>query len=110
MLRTPRSHAPTLVVLALLAICCCRSTNAQPAPLLAHFTVVGVTTVASSHDGRYIATAGFESFIRIWNTETGTEIQVIHRPESDIVTVEFMPGDSTLLVVGISDSAFHVID
>lgn len=92
---------------SVLMLCAHIVVHAQSLDSLSRFSVDGMASIATTSDGRYIATAGYDSLIRIWDAETGAQVQGLPRNDA-VMTLAFLPGDSTLISVGSRDSAFYV--
>jgi len=60
-----------------------------------------------SHDGRYLASAGTDDTVRIWDTETLEELGVIEGHPDDVFSVSFSP-DTSFLATGCLDGAVRV--
>ena len=58
-----------------------------------------VETIALSHDGKYLASAGYEGEIRIWNMTDWSCVQTIQQ-EGSITRLIFSPDDRFLYVAG----------
>ena len=56
-----------------------------------------VTTVASSPDGKMLASAGWDKVIRLWNAETGAELRALTGHQNTINAITFSP-DSRFLI------------
>lgn len=102
-------HIARIAVILLLVTCTCSRMSAQHADPLARFTIDGLRTMATTTNGAYVATAGIDSLIRVWDAETGEQVQAFPRQDT-VLRVAFLPGDSTLLSVGAKDSVFYVWD
>lgn len=60
-----------------------------------------------SENGKLLVTVGWNENIRIWNVETGTEVQSLQGSEGDVWSAAFC-GDSTHLVSGGQDGTARV--
>ena len=49
--------------------------------------------MAFSPDGRRLATGGEENTVKIWDVETGQELQTLRGHSGDVYTVAFSPDD-----------------
>jgi WD40 repeat protein/class 3 adenylate cyclase len=68
----------------------------------------GVSAVSWSPDGRWIATASRDPFVRVWNAETGElEARLSGHTGGEVITVDWGP-DSRRLVSGGSDGTARV--
>ncbi|KAG8789767.1 hypothetical protein FRC12_013275 [Ceratobasidium sp. 428] len=77
-------------------------------PIEAHD--VSVVSVAFSPDGRWIASAGFDAMIRIWNAQTGQSVLEPLRGHTHIVkSVAFSP-DGRRIASGSVDTSVRVWD
>jgi WD40 repeat protein len=66
-----------------------------------------VGAVSWSPDGRWIATGSGDSFVRVWNAETGELEQRLSGHTGEVITVDWGP-DSRRLVSGGSDGTARV--
>ena len=49
--------------------------------------------MAFSPDGRRLATGGEENTVKIWDVQTGKELQTLRGHSGDVYTVAFSPDD-----------------
>ena len=56
----------------------------------------GVTSVAISPDGKYVAAGSLDYFVRIWDIQTGKFLQCFRGHEDSVYTVAFSPDGKTL--------------
>ncbi len=56
-----------------------------------------VVDVAVSHDGRFFASAGKDSVIRIWNSENGRLVRTLQVASGQIGSIEFSPTNHQLV-------------
>src|SRR5262249_3891530 len=63
-----------------------------------------VRGVSFSHDGKTLATGGYDSTLRLWNVEDGKALRTIY-PSYSVYAVAFSP-DSKLLAVGTSGGRY----
>ena len=66
-----------------------------------------VQTVAVSRDGKYIASAGRDGKIKLWNASSGAEVMTIHGGDSRIPSVNFSP-DGKRIVSGANNGTLKV--
>ena len=67
--------------------------------------------VAFSPDGRRLATGGEENTVKIWDVQTGQELQTLRGHSGDVYTVAFSPdGDGRWVASAGEDSAVKVWD
>lgn len=66
-------------------------------PLYGHSTTI--TAIASSSDGRYLATASLDGTARIWDASTGRVVTVLSGDGAGLNDVQFGPGDGLVLTV-----------
>lgn len=59
-----------------------------------------VRAAAFSQDGRLIATAGFDNFVRLWDRATGQEIRRFQESELGVNALAFSPDGRTILTGG----------
>ncbi len=59
--------------------------------------------MAISHDGKLIATAGQDSIIRLWNTQTFAEVRQLGGHPTPVTEVTFSPDDRYLLSTAWND-------
>lgn len=88
---------------------CTVSTSASPT--LQHRLRVSsgpVTRVHSSLSGQRIATVGTDRVIRVWDTDSGLELLSLRARNADVLTIEFSPDESFLLIAE-SDSRLELI-
>jgi WD40 repeat protein len=69
----------------------------------------GVTSVAFSPDGRLVATAGYDSLVKLWDAETGQELYSFAGHPKGTGGVAFSP-DGRRLLTGGGDSPARVWD
>jgi WD40 repeat protein len=60
-----------------------------------------------SSDGRYLASAGKDDTVRVWDTETMEELGIIEGHPDDVFSVSFAP-DTSFLATGCLDGAVRV--
>lgn len=65
-----------------------------------------VSEVAFSHDGAWLASAGFDLTARIWNVRTGSEVAVLRHP-GQVTSVKFSH-DGKLLATGCWDEKVRI--
>ncbi len=66
----------------------------------------GVIQVDFSPDGKLLATAGGDGFVKIWDTDLGQEIRSFEaHPDSLVIDVAFSPDGSKLLTGSFDDAA-----
>jgi WD40 repeat protein len=66
-------------------------------PLYGHSDTI--TAIASSPDGRYLATASNDGIARIWDASTGRAVTVVAGDGAGLTDVQFGPGDGLALTV-----------
>jgi WD40 repeat protein len=59
-----------------------------------------VSTLAYSPDGKYLATAGFESVVRLWDTASGRQVAHARLSGGGVSSVAFAPGGKSLAATG----------
>ncbi|HSS22395.1 MAG TPA: caspase family protein [Pyrinomonadaceae bacterium] len=69
----------------------------------------GVTQVAFSHDGRWLASAGSDNTIKIWDVAAKTEARTLKGHTSNIESLDFSP-DSRLLASASDDGSTFLWD
>lgn len=62
----------------------------------------GVTSVAISHDGRFVAAGSLDNIVRIWDVQTGYLVERLKGHEDSVYSVAFTP-DGKGLVSGSLD-------
>lgn len=67
-----------------------------------------VYSVAWSHNGQYIATAGQDNKVKLWDT-SGTLLQTFNGHSGDVFDVKFTPNDD-FLVSGSQDNSIKIWD
>jgi eukaryotic-like serine/threonine-protein kinase len=78
------------------------NTIADNHPLLVYLGhTAGVTAVAWSPDGKYIASGGNDHTIRIWNAKTGADRLILHGLSGGVPAISWSP-DSTLIASATS--------
>ena len=66
--------------------------------------------MAFSPDGRRLATGGEENTVKIWDVETGEELQTLRGHSGDVYTVAFSPDDGRWVASAGEDSTVKVWD
>jgi WD40 repeat protein len=66
----------------------------------------GMSSVAFSPDGKWLASAGEEHLIRLWDLQTNTEVRRFEGHRAFIRTVEFSPDGKLLASAGDDEGAF----
>jgi hypothetical protein len=56
-----------------------------------------VTAVAFNRDGKQLATAGFDNLIKLWDVESGSELQTLRGHSNTVTSVVFSPVDNLLV-------------
>jgi WD40 repeat protein len=69
-----------------------------------------VCSVAFSPDGKWLASGGWDDFIRIWDVSTGKEVRRIHAHFAMVTRVAFSPDGRTLVSRGGLDGTGKVWD
>ncbi|GEM07220.1 glucose repression regulatory protein TUP1 [Rhodotorula toruloides] len=69
----------------------------------------GVTSVAFSPDGKYLAAGSLDTVVRIWDAETGQLLDKLKGHEDSVYSVAFSP-DSKFLVSGSLDKTLKMFD
>src|SRR5262249_30058196 len=69
-----------------------------------------VYDVAFSHDGRYIATAGWDGLARLWDVNTGQEIRQFSRHTRPEVNAIAFSSDDRYLLTGGTDGTVRLWD
>ena len=54
------------------------------------------TSIAYSHDGQQVATAGFDQTVRVWEAATGKELVKLQGHSGNVMSVAFSPDDKPL--------------
>src|SRR5207244_10121016 len=83
----------------------------QRDPNLPQFTVGAepLSAVAASPDGKWLATAGGDNVIRLWDAATGKPAKELRGHMATINSMKFSP-DNTKLVSGSADKTIRVWD
>lgn len=68
-----------------------------------------IYSMALSHDGKRLATAGGDKQVRLWNPDTGAETARLEAHSSQVLSVAFNP-DDTQLITGGADRQLKVWD
>jgi len=77
-----------------------------------------VANVSFSRDGKYLATAGLDAVIKVWNVSDGSLVYTLDGPSESIETVEWHPkgpvllagcGDGTAWMWDVSPKAGHAL-
>jgi WD40 repeat protein len=66
-------------------------------PLYGHSD--GITAIASSQDGRFLATASQDGTARVWDASSGKQITALQGDGAPLTAVQFGPGDGLVLTV-----------
>jgi len=69
----------------------------------------GVTSVAMSPDGRFVAAGSLDTIVRIWDIETGQLVERLRAHQDSVYSVAFTP-DGQSLVSGSLDRSLKVWD
>lgn len=68
-----------------------------------------VRAVAYSPNGKYIATAGWDNTVRLWDAQTGAGLQVLRAHTNHVMGVEFSP-DGKYMASASSDKTVRIWD
>ena len=71
--------------------------------------VRGITSVAISHDGKYILTGSYDTTARLWDAHTGEILQVLEGHTDVITSVAFSP-DGRYVLTGSEDNTARLWD
>jgi WD40 repeat protein len=74
-----------------------RLADGNVVPLYGHSNTI--TAIASSQDGRFLATASADGTARIWDASSGKQITVLQGDGAQLTAVQFGPGDGLVLTV-----------
>jgi WD40 repeat protein len=74
-----------------------RLAEGKVVPLYGHSD--GITAIASSRDGRFLATASQDGTARIWDASSGKQVTVLQGDGAPLAAVQFGPGDGLVLTV-----------
>jgi WD40 repeat protein len=94
--------------LQLTAVATCLSQNencpAEARPGRAEFT-----SIAASPDGRWLAAGAKDSFVRVWDVETGQEARALATLSGVVTSVAFSPDSRSIAAGAISDCAANIV-
>jgi WD40 repeat protein len=74
-----------------------RLADGKVVPLYGHSD--GINAIASSRDGRFLATASQDGTARIWDASSGKQVTVLQGDGAPLTAVQFGPGDGLVLTV-----------
>ena len=74
-----------------------RLADGKVVPLYGHSNEINA--IASSRDGRFLATASQDGTARIWDASSGKQITVLQGDGAPLTAVQFGPGDGLVLTV-----------
>jgi hypothetical protein len=60
----------------------------------------GTRTIAFSHDGKHLASGGYDNAVRLWDVETGEELAAMTHHSNWVTTVDFSPDGKLLASAG----------
>ncbi|RXK38139.1 glucose repression regulatory protein TUP1 [Tremella mesenterica] len=69
----------------------------------------GITSVALSPDGKLVAAGSLDTMVRVWNVNTGQQVERLKGHKDSVYSVAFSP-DGKLLVSGSLDRTLRVWD
>jgi WD40 repeat protein len=69
-----------------------------------------VTTLAFSHDGKTLASGGWDDMVRLWDVQTGKELRKMLAHQAMVARVAFSPDDRTLASRGGIDGVLRLWD
>jgi glucose repression regulatory protein TUP1 len=81
----------------------------------------GVTSVALSPDGRYVAAGSLDKIVRVWDVQTGHLLERLEGHKDSVYSVAFMPDGKTIVSgsldktlklwqLGVSDGRGYSVD